>query len=97
MSILPNAAGPSGNSTMRNPVRRRLLWLALAVLGLTTAAPAMAQHEREEKGPQWNQRMQQWERLPPERRERILKEQQRYQRLPPEEQQRLRQQYQQQR
>lgn len=96
MSIRPDTS-PSQGKAMRRQFPRRLLWFALAMVGLTAAAPAMAQHEREERGPQWNQRMQQWERLPPERRERILKEQQRYQRLPPEEQQRLRQQYQQQR
>ncbi len=89
------------DSGRTRPARRRhsLLWCALALIGLTAAAaPAMANQERqgEERGPQWNQRMQRWERLPPERRQRILQEQQRYQRLSPEEQRRLRQQYQQQ-
>ncbi len=89
---------PDSGSTMQARFSRRLLGFALALIELTAAAPAMANRERqgEERGPQWNQRMQQWERLPPERRQRILQEQQRYQRLPPEEQQRLRQQYQQQ-
>lgn len=40
--------------------------------------------------------MEQWERMPPERRERILREQQRYQQLSPQEQRRLRDQYRQQ-
>ena len=73
-------------------------WTACVSAGLVAmAVPALAERPRnDERGPQWNQRMEQWERMPPERRERILREQQRYQQLSPQEQRRLRDQYRQQ-
>lgn len=40
---------------------------------------------------------QQWEQLPPQQRERILREQERFRRLPPAEQERLRREYEQRR
>lgn len=70
-----------------------------AAIGLAaTSTPAMANPQNnDERGPQWNQRLQRWERLPPERRDRILREQQRYQQLSPQEKRRLIEQYRQQR
>ncbi len=77
---------------------RGAAWAVCVSAGLAAAAaPALAERPRnDERGPQWNQRMEQWERMPPERRERILREQQRYQQLSPQEQRRLRDQYRQQ-
>ncbi len=70
---------------------RRDAWQAAAVaaalltLGLP---PALA-------GQGGGRQYQQWERLQPQQRERILQEQQRFRQLPPQQQQRLRQEYEQ--
>lgn len=80
----------TGNRTGLSALRRTVLAVMLAEL--VTALPAVA-NPNPSGGAQWNQRMQQWERMPPDRRQRILREQQRYQSLSPQEQKRLREQY----
>ena len=82
----PNIGSRSGLSALRRTL------LAIMLAELVTALPAVA-NPNPGGGPQWNQRMQQWERMPPDRRQRILREQQRYQSLSPQEQKRLREQY----
>ena len=94
MAIQPNSAlgaRRSIGSRIRLSALRRTL-LAIVLVELVTALPAVA-NPNPGGGPQWNQRMQQWERMPPDRRQRILREQQRYQSLSPQEQKRLREQY----
>ena len=94
MAIQPESAVGDrrniGSRTGLSALRRTLLAIMLAEL--VTALPAVA-NPNPGSGPQWNQRMQQWERMPPDRRQRILREQQRYQSLSPQEQKRLREQY----
>ena len=69
------------------------LCAGLALL-LALLQPAQAQREpRPIGGPRWQQRVQRWERLPPRRRQDILREQQRYRRLSPQQQRRLFEQY----
>ncbi len=80
----------TGKGTGLSALRRTLLVVVFAEL--VTTLPAVA-NPSFGGGPQWNQRMQQWERMPPDRRQRILREQQRYQSLSPQEQKRLREQY----
>ncbi|MBW4046887.1 MAG: DUF3106 domain-containing protein [Proteobacteria bacterium] len=96
MAIQPESAvcvqRSIGSRTRLSALRRTLLAIMLAEL--VSALPAAANpNPNPGGGPQWNQRMQQWERMPPDRRQRILREQQRYQRLSPQEQKRLREQY----
>lgn len=76
----------------RAPIRlQRAAPLALAAaLAALTAAPAALAEQRDMQGA-----YQQWERLSPQQRERILQEQQRFRRLPPSEQERLRREYEQ--
>jgi len=76
----------------RAPIRlQRAASLALAAaLAALTAAPTALAEQRDMQGA-----YQQWERLSPQQRERILQEQQRFRRLPPSEQERLRREYEQ--
>ncbi len=77
--------------------RRAWLVAALAAL-LACGTPALAQVPRGHPGgPQWQRHVQRWERMPPQQRRDILREQQRYRRLPPQEQRRLFEQYRRQR
>ncbi|MGC9163060.1 MAG: DUF3106 domain-containing protein [Thiomonas sp.] len=64
----------------------------VAVLGGLMLCPAASAKEHDVQGA-----YQQWERMPPQQRERILQEQQRFKRLPPSEQERLRREYEQRR
>lgn len=69
-----------------------LMAAVVAVLGVLTLCPAASAKEHDGQGA-----YQQWERMPPQQRERILQEQQRFKRLPPSEQERLRREYEQRR
>lgn len=84
---------PGGRRSRSGP---RLL--ASMLVALAFCAPAWSQVPGGHPGgPQWRQRVQRWERLPPQQRQDILREQQRYRQLPPREQQRLFEQYRRQR
>jgi predicted negative regulator of RcsB-dependent stress response len=72
------------------PLQRAVCATLVAALGALTAAPAALAEQRDMQGA-----YQQWERLSPQQRERILQEQQRFRRLPPSEQERLRREYEQ--
>ena len=75
------------------PVRTAATALATAVaavLSALTLAPAAMANQRDGQGA-----YQQWEKMPPQQRDRILQEQQRFKRLPPGEQERLRREYEQ--
>lgn len=61
-----------------------------AVLSTWVLAPAAMANQRDGQGS-----YQQWEKMPPQQRDRILQEQQRFKRLPPGEQERLRREYEQ--
>ncbi|MGC8506926.1 MAG: DUF3106 domain-containing protein [Thiomonas sp.] len=71
---------------------RSLLSVAIvAALSAGVFSPAARANQRDGQGS-----YQQWERMPPQQRDRILQEQQRFKRLPPGEQERLRREYEQQ-
>ncbi len=81
--------------TQRERRRRHARAAALALsaallLGVAWLPEASAQAQRDNA-------YQQWEQLPPQQRERILREQERFRRLPPGEQERLRREYEQRR
>ena len=63
---------------------------AVVLFGAATLPAAAAQSRRDNA-------YQQWEQMPPQQREKILREQERYRRLPPGEQERLRREYEQRR
>lgn len=80
-------------ATARPDLRAALLGAVLACVALL-GMPAQAQVPRGQAGgPHWQQHVQRWERLPPQRRRDILREQQRYRRLSPQQQRRLFEQY----
>lgn len=80
------------------PDTRWARWCGGLALLLACGAQALAQPPGgRPEGPQWRQRVQRWERLPPRQRQDILREQQRYRSLPPQEQRRLFEQYRRQR
>ncbi len=62
------------------------------LLALLQPAYAQGPHPRY-AGPRWRQHVQRWERLPPQRRQDILREQRRYRQLSPQQQRRLFEQY----
>ncbi|MBN8776289.1 MAG: hypothetical protein B7Z79_01655 [Thiomonas sp. 20-64-9] len=66
--------------------------IAISAFGVMVMAPTASANQRDGQGA-----YQQWERMPPQQRERILQEQERFKRLPPSEQERLRREYQQRR
>lgn len=72
------------------PVRTALATALAAALSALALAPAASASQRDGQGA-----YQQWEKMPPQQRDRILQEQQRFKRLPPGEQERLRREYEQ--
>ncbi len=73
-------------------VATRLCAGVALLLSLLQPMSAQAARPRFE-GPRWQQHVQRWERLPPQRRQDILREQRRFRRLSPQQQRRLFEQY----
>lgn len=73
----------------RRASRAACLAVSAAVLLGVTMLPASAQQQRN------GDAYQQWEKMPKQQRDRILREQERYRHLPPGEQERLRREYEQ--